>query len=63
MGPICVIALSLVCYIMYEIDFLRKLVPGKVMENMGKIWEMSWKIWGKYGKCHGKCGENMGNVM
>ena len=37
MGTICVIALSLVCYIMFEIDFLRGFDPGKVMEYMSKI--------------------------
>ena len=36
-GTICVIALSLVCYVMFEIIFLRRFDPGKVMENMGKI--------------------------
>ena len=36
MGKICVIALSLVCYIMFEIDFLRGFDSGKVMENMGE---------------------------
>ena len=33
MGMICVIALPLVCYIRFEIDFLRGFDPGKVMEN------------------------------
>ena len=42
-GTICLIALSLVCYIMIEIDFLRGLDPGKVM---GKIWEKSSKSHG-----------------
>ena len=46
MGTTCVIALSLVCYIMFEIDFLRGFDPREVMDNMGKIWEKSWK-------CHG----------
>ena len=41
---------------MFEIDFLRGVDPGKVMENMGKIWEKSRKSHGKYGK-------NMGKVM
>ena len=40
------IALSVVCYIMFEIEFLRRFDPGKVMENMGKVR-------GKYGKSHG----------
>ena len=42
MGSICVIALSLVCYIMFEIDFLFGFDPGKVMENMGNVMEKSW---------------------
>ena len=47
MGPICVIVLFLVCYIMFEIDFLRGFDSGKVVENMEKIWENSWKSPGK----------------
>ena len=42
MGTISVLAVSLVCYIMFEIDFLRGFDPGKVMGNMGKIMEKSW---------------------
>ena len=43
MGTICVIALSLICYIIFEIEFLYGFDPGKFMINMGKIWEKSWK--------------------
>ena len=50
MGTICVITLSLVCY-MFKIDFLRGVDPGKIMENMGgnmgKVMEKSWNIWGE----------------
>ena len=37
MGTTCVIALSLDCYIMSEIDILRGFDPGKVMKSMRKI--------------------------
>ena len=39
-----VIALSLVCYIMFEIDFLHGIDPGNVMENMGKVMKSMNKI-------------------
>ena len=35
MGTICVIALSLVCYIMFEIEFLRGFDHEKVMKSHG----------------------------
>ena len=69
------IALSLVCYIMFESDFLRGFDPGwkshgKYGKNMGKIWEKygknMGKIWEKYGKNMGKIwekyGKNMGKI-
>ena len=46
MGTMCVIALSLVCYIMFELDSLCGFDSVKVMENMGKIWGKSWKSHG-----------------
>ena len=39
MGTVCVIDLSLVCYIMFEIDFLHGFDTRKVLENMGKVME------------------------
>ena len=45
MGTICVIALSLVCYI-------------KLIFSVSLILEKSWKIWEKYGKSRGKVMES-----
>ena len=47
MGTICVIALSLVCYIVW---------------NWLSPWVWSWKIHGKYGKSHGKVLESMSKI-